>query len=281
MEAMEDRSAFVDAANRHLPEDLAARWIPLLRPAIDLRAAGTGSIAGNLGGDPLLPVDTPWPVWEGHGPLTFVAGLDCAMLRGTDLDLPERGSLLFFYFDGQIDGSQALVNGRNPETAAGARVLYVDASMPVEPRAHPGELRPYPSIPLHARTVWSAPDEDSPALADAFDLDDAETAGPLMDEDFIEELAPWDKPLHQVGGYPSETQGAPEYEVSSGRYPDLDSESPAFTEASNGWRLLLQVSEEEDAQMHWGDTGGLYWFMTADDVRHQRFDRAAFTWQSG
>lgn len=203
------------------------------------------------------------------------------MLRGTDLELPDSGSLLFFYFDGQVDGDQAFVNGRLPETSAAAQVLYLDQDAKVESRSHPEGLQPYSRVPLHARTVWSAPDEDSPALADTFDLDDPETARQLADDAFVDALAPWDKPLHQVGGYPAETQGAPEYEVGVGRHPELDSESPAFIEVSREWQLLLQISEDDEAEMHWGDTGTLYWFIRAEDLRLRRFDRAAFTWQSG
>jgi len=31
--------------------------------------------------------------------------------------------------------------------------------------------------------------------------------------------------------------------------------------------------------MLWGDTGTLYWFITADDLAAWRFDRARMTWQ--
>lgn len=42
-----------------------------------------------------------WPVWDGEGPLNFVASIDCAKLPrgGLDLSLPADGTLLFFYFD--------------------------------------------------------------------------------------------------------------------------------------------------------------------------------------
>jgi uncharacterized protein YwqG len=33
--------------------------------------------------------------------------------------------------------------------------------------------------------------------------------------------------------------------------------------------------------MLWGDLGRLYWLIRLDDLAAYRFDRAAFTWQTG
>ncbi|MFJ8668222.1 DUF1963 domain-containing protein [Streptomyces sp. NPDC093600] len=57
-----------------------------------------------------MPASAEWPVWEGHGPLSFVASIDCARLptAALDIDLPEAGALLFFYFDGQLDDGEAV-----------------------------------------------------------------------------------------------------------------------------------------------------------------------------
>lgn len=56
------------AAREHLPVDVADVWLSLLRPGIRLVAAddGDGPLVGHLGGEPELPDDLAWPVWEGR-----------------------------------------------------------------------------------------------------------------------------------------------------------------------------------------------------------------------
>jgi hypothetical protein len=91
-----DRDLVGEIAARHLPAAVAARW--LLRPAAALRRADAGAqVAAVLGGHPPLPDSVAWPVWEGHGPLSFVAAVDCAALAVVPLDisLPRAGALLF------------------------------------------------------------------------------------------------------------------------------------------------------------------------------------------
>jgi hypothetical protein len=82
--------ALVEAiADHHLAADVKDRWVQLLRPALLLCHAGRADpVAGRLGGMPELPDGVPWPVWEGHGPLSFIAGLDCTALKSDVLDIP-------------------------------------------------------------------------------------------------------------------------------------------------------------------------------------------------
>ncbi|MGY5138098.1 YwqG family protein [Streptomyces nigrescens] len=83
-------------AREHLPHEIAERWIGLLRPGLRLeKATGTAPVVGRLGGLPELPENEEWPVWEGHGPLSFVASLDCAALPSAALDItmPADGTL--------------------------------------------------------------------------------------------------------------------------------------------------------------------------------------------
>jgi uncharacterized protein YwqG len=121
--------ALTALARRHLPAAAAERWAALLRPAARLLPAQSPGdpIVGHLGGLPRLPAGTAWPVWEGHGPLSLVATVDCAALPGGALDipLPGSGTLLFFFFGGRADDHEACVDYADPATRDGARVLYV------------------------------------------------------------------------------------------------------------------------------------------------------------
>ncbi|ADI07524.1 hypothetical protein SBI_04404 [Streptomyces bingchenggensis BCW-1] len=68
-----------ELAHERLPSGLADRFCSLLEPRGQiLSAARPGDEhVGVLGGEPLLPEGVEWPVWEGHGPLSFIAALDC------------------------------------------------------------------------------------------------------------------------------------------------------------------------------------------------------------
>ncbi|WP_237528129.1 DUF1963 domain-containing protein [Streptomyces sp. SID2119] len=148
------RDAFRSLALRHLPPDDAEKWLGLLRPGARLRVAtGADVPAVRLGGLPALPATSPWPEWEGHGPLSFIASADCARLptAALDIGLPESGTLLFFYFDGQLDDGEALVLAEDRESWAGARLLYVAPTQKSAEREAPAGLKPYPVVPLTAR----------------------------------------------------------------------------------------------------------------------------------
>jgi len=40
-----------------------------------------------------------------------------------------------------------------------------------------------------------------------------------------------------------------------------------------GWHLLATLDSDDNTAMIWGDMGVLYFFITDDDLRRQRFDR--------
>lgn len=278
MATLDELSAIAD---RHLPDPVARRWKELLCTALALRPAEPGdTVVGRLGGEAVLPADMSWPTWEEHGPLTLIASFDCALLPRIDFPLPEAGVLQFFFFDGQIDGGSTIVNGSLPETRDGSRVVFIPPGTRAEPRPHPEGITAYDPTEVTAELTYSAPDEQSPVLAAAFEGDEDALAA-LADDDFIEDLAPWDKPTHQIGGYPSEVQRPPESEIVAGLRPDLEPGTPAFETEASKWRLLLQVGDVDETEMLWGDTGQLYWMARTDTLAASDFTGTAFTWQSG
>ncbi|WP_240929286.1 DUF1963 domain-containing protein [Streptomyces coryli] len=136
-----------------------------------LRVAEVGeAVVGRLGGLPRLPEGVVWPAWEGHGPLSFVAAVECAALPRGELDvvLPEGGTLAFFCFDGSVDDGDALVMPDDRESWAGARVLYVPAEADAVERAAPAELKSYPEVPLAASVAATAAEPWAPAAHAAF-----------------------------------------------------------------------------------------------------------------
>ena len=269
---MRNAQELCDLADAHLPPEIATRWKQLLRPAMQFDGARrTDAVALQLGGNPELPVEMPWPEWEGHGPLTFIASLDCAMIDLPDLPLPESGTLLFFYFDGQVDGGEALAGAFAPGTQDGARLIYVPAGAVTKHRPAPEPIEPYMQLKLQATPVITAPERFGPRNAVVFgDGTALDWDHPICADEFVEAMEEEVSvsPCHQVGGYPISVQGPVEYEVNG------DDE-----EGAEGWLLLAQFDTDRSFGMEWGDNGMLYWLIQEPDLVAGRFDRAVFTWQ--
>ncbi|MBS2537048.1 DUF1963 domain-containing protein [Catenulispora sp. NF23] len=122
-------------AREHLSAGDAATWAALLRPGVRLvrddaeeddggrgGGGGGGAVAARLGGVPRLPAGVGWPRWEGHGPLGFVAAVDCAAV--------DRAAM----------------------AGAGARVIYVAADAETVERAAPEQIEVLSDDP--ARRAW-------------------------------------------------------------------------------------------------------------------------------
>ncbi|THA33696.1 YwqG family protein [Streptomyces sp. A1547] len=281
------RDALRSLALQHLSPGDAEKWIGLLRPGVRLEVAtDSDDVAGRLGGLPALSAASEWPVWEGHGPLSFVASIDCAGLptAAVDIDLPKTGTLLFFYFDGQLDDGEALVLAEDQESWAGARVLYVPAVEEAVERGTPAGVESYPVVSLTARLEMTAAEPWHPRIRDAF------AAGaplgnrydhPVCSQEFLDALWEFDDEVgHQIGGHAHSVQNPVEIEVAEAVLDgDVSWDDPRLSEEAGGWVLLAQFDSEDAADMMWGDAGALYWLIRPEDLAERRFERAMFTWQ--
>ncbi|WP_371525168.1 YwqG family protein [Streptomyces sp. NBC_01283] len=274
-------------AQQYLSPETAERWLGLLRPGVCL-GVGTSSdkAVGQLGGLPRLPAHAEWPWWDGYGPLSFIASVDCSMLPAgvLDIDLPEEGCLLFFYFDGQVDDGDALVLPEDPESWAGARVLYVAGGEVAVERAAPEELTPYPAVPLAARPEMTAAESWHPRVREAF-APEAPLGHrydhPVCAQEFLEALWDFDGSVgHQIGGHAHPVQNPVEIEIAHAALGgDTSWDDPRLSDEAGGWVLLAQIDSENAADMMWGDCGALYWLIRPQDLAERRFERAMFTWQ--
>ncbi|MFD7663399.1 YwqG family protein [Streptomyces sp. NPDC059788] len=261
-------------AAAHLPAGVAERWTALLRPAVrltrpdDRRSPMSGPVVGHLGGLPELPANEPWPVWEGNGPLSFVASVSLFALGGAALDipLPDEGTLLFFvsYGPGQVgDG----VPGLGPEGQRGARVLYVPEGTPVAERGAPEGIEPYHRVRLSAEPEMTFPDREDFWLGDlvgAQTLDDLPEWADVF-RDALDDLGP--DVRHRIGGHPTGVQGGVGLD-------DLGED-----EDPDDWVLLAQIDTDHRAWMDWVHQGTLYWLITRADLAARNFAAARFTWQ--
>ncbi|MGW6547503.1 YwqG family protein [Streptomyces massasporeus] len=274
-------------ASQHLPSDVAGKWSALLRPSARLSpAAGSARPVGRLGGRPRLPAGVEWPAWEGHGPLSLIASIDCGALpvQALDIDLPESGTLLFFYFDGQLDDGDALVLAEDRDSWAGARVLHVPADDTGPERETPEDLKPYPVVPLTARVEMTVAEPWHPRMRDTF----APGAPlgqrydhPVCAQEFLDALWELDDTVgHQVGGHAHSIQNPVEIEIAEAALGgEVPRDDPRLSDEAGDFVLLAQFDSDAAADMMWGDCGTLYWLIRPRDLVERRFDRAMFTWQ--
>jgi len=283
------QSPLAEAGRRYFTPENAETWIALLRPAFHLRALEPGEEpVAYLGGDPPLPADLEWPTWDDHGPLNFIAALDCSRVptKQLDIPLPESGTLLFFYFDGLGESSVAY---NDPDSVFnGTRVLYVPADAELTHRDAPEGTSPFPRLDLGGELIATAPDNENTALIAAYgDPDDpvAYVDYPTTDPDgtgFWDDLTAFRRdhwPHHRIGGYALPVQGAVEPEGAQAFHPGKEDQAEAARKAlAADLVLLAQIDSDSRSGMGWGDAGRLYW-MIREDLAARRFDKATFTWQ--
>jgi Domain of unknown function (DUF1963) len=304
-------SPLAEIGRHYLDPHDATAWTGLLRPAFRLRPRVAGeAVAGYLGGNPQLPDDVAWPVWEGHGPLTFVGAVDCGALPGLELDipLPAQGALLFFYFDGQYergpddagfkdagsadtrfeDAADDTVGFWDPQSlTGGARVLYLEADAEMNDRSAPAGISAFPLVLLGGEVIATEPGLESAAFTGTFGdpYDPQSPVGAVTSDEFltaVDSVRYPQAPHHRIGGYPMPVQGPVEDEAAHAPRPDGSPRDDADRAALAARLVLLaQIDTDDRAGMCWGDAGRLYWLIDPDDLAARRFEAATFTWQCG
>jgi Domain of unknown function (DUF1963) len=286
-----NESPLAEAGRLYFSPADAETWIKLLRPGFHLRALNDGEEpVGYLGGNPQLPADVEWPVWEGHGPLDFIAAFDCARVPTKDLDipLPESGTLLFFYFDGL--GTSSVAYDDPDSVFNGTRVLYVPADAELGAPTAPEGTSPFARLDLGGELIATAPDNENAALIAAYgDPNDpvAYVDYPTTDPDgtgFWDDVSAFRRdnwPHHRIGGYSLPVQGAVEPEGARALHPGKEQEAEtARKELATDLVLLIQIDSDPRIGMAWADAGRLYWMIRREDLAAGRFDKTTFTWQS-
>ena len=277
--------AFADAIARSAKS--AACFRPVLRQDFDIPVG-----ASKLGGAPDLPPDFAWPTRRNserkyqHGvawrdqevadqrpgadiQLSFIAQLDLASIpvEWIDFDLPRHGLLSFFY------DAEHQPWGFDPIHKGGWQLFWIDATSDKLVRSAEqdpelsftaAELEPQLFLTVAESLPRTLPLTDEQAMA-LFDFIGSRVA-----------------PGVQVGGHPMVIQNAMEEEceiVSRGYYagnPEgyQEARNAGIGTSTQDWRLVLQVSSIEIANMLWGDGGNLYAWMRRSDIEQRRFENA-------
>lgn len=212
--------------------------VALARPSIRLTPGGDGSCT--LGG----------PSPAGHPELSLLARLSLAALPETEL--PRDGALLVL-----ADLGDAPDETGGPTACA---VLHVDEA-PREPDGRPGlpllAVTPSAELTLPLEPDWF--EADSSELADWTDL---RTRLAALQGTDLEDTSPDYHALHRLLGYP-DTLVHPEILMPP------DEGSP--------WRLLFQLSADEQLGVSFGAWERLFVWIREDDLGDRRFDRVQAT----
>lgn len=249
----------------------------LAKPAIALGRSGARKRGwSKLGGFPDLPASLAWPVGRGS-PLGFVAQLDLGALPvSEDLRFMPDTGMLYVFFD-----QEQSVSGLSPDDRDAWRVLYTeDAPVPSRRRPPPGLDAGLITreVFLEGRKILSFPSPERAGINDA-GMDDAEA------EDFYDQAIellyqPFDgEPQHQLGGLPNPVlSDSMEMEVQLALngidYAGFveEEEAAPFMGGVGDWLLLLQIASDDEAQLHWGDEGCLYFWIRKQDLVARNFD---------
>lgn len=270
---MTSADEYAQFARAHLPESYAEKYIGLLRPAVqfpNVPAPGEGP-ALRLGGDPCMPDDVEWPVFERYGPLSFIAELDCAAVAavgGVDL-MPKTGHLLFFLVDWRYEGlGRKWEHPRHLTEWTQGRVIYVPEGADRRARQPPRWLEPYGTCWHPARAVSTPPsagrelaERHFGAEARAFIEERCDEGSfwsddrpeyPLWAEDFERGIDELRETYAQCGGHSYSLQDDAEVDAARCAIKDGRSGLPDVLDEAAHWRVLLQTAEAEDLGMSWG-----------------------------
>ena len=236
--------------------------------------------ASRIGGVPDAPPDFKWPVRNGV-PMSFIAQVDLGEAHAYDVhgELPDRGILWFFY-----DAKQETY-GADPADRGGWSVMYIEDYSGLQRMAAPANLptesqfKAYTVSFASEVTLSQSPKLDIPH----FDWTDDEV------HKYETLLSTFPTPEdhgtvhHQLLGYPQTIQDDMRLECQLASHGVTDMNDPHAKELSKGaleWQLLLQIDSDEELGMRWGNTGMIYYWLRAPDLKRSNFDGAWLVSQS-
>lgn len=232
--------------------------------------SGTRSSFSRLGGRPTMPKAIEWPRWRGES-LAFVAQINLDETpKLADWDLPNAGTLLFFY------DAQQRTWGFDPADAGSFAVLYVPPGVGQEVADWPDDLPErarYKECSLDFQPILTLPDPYSITVRNiGFDTEQGEIYGLLYQALSVDSP---DRSL--LLGHAGLIQNDMTEEcalVTAGIYYGKVPKDPRVEELkthARDWRLLFQINSVDEANMMWGDVGNIYYWIRDADLKAMSF----------
>ena len=250
----------------------------LARRSLRLTLAGTDTspVGGSrLGGAPDLPPGFTWPTWKGDE-LVFLGQIRLEDVTAVDPagPLPTEGLLLVFY------DTIGQPSGLDPAHRGSCRVVLYEGDTALLERED--DRGWFIEQPVGLSLELTLP-RTSSILVDRLDLDFSEAvaweevrerlAG--LQEVELEELGARTLALHRLLGYAEERRPRMELEcqlVSQGidlseAAGDADPRAEQLEPGASEWRLLFQLSTDDEVGFYWGDgLGRLYVWIREQDL---------------
>ncbi len=268
-----------------LPAARAEAVQRLVRPSLRLTRAESPSVgpaASRLGGVPDLPRGFEWPRWCGRS-LAFLGQINLgeAAARVPEAGLPAGGLLLFFY------DAPHRPSGLHPSHRGSCRVVLAGDAEPLEPDAE--RRASFADYPLELSRELTLPSEHSRQL-EPLGLDYAESGawrqlrerlaelqGVVMEESSPDWFA-----LHRLLGHAEPVYGG-EMELDCQLITNgldltdgdgyFDPRREQLEPGAADWRLLLQVSPDDELGSEWGESfHRLYLWIREPALRSADFD---------
>jgi uncharacterized protein YwqG len=230
----------------------------------------------HFGGKPDLPIEVPWPLWNGK-PLSFVAQINLTELPEIPdrILLPRKGMLYYFY-----DAEREAIGWRRDEKDSFA-VLYADPDTSQAIKRELPEQLTADEIHVPARVTYeiveSEPGWEHPyigAILESFKetLDYGRVVGVGNNLHEGHRILGYPMPVQVPVGMDCEAVRLGYYKKDSkpiGSYRDITGKG------AGDWELLLQVKSDDELNMYWPpDCGVLYYMIRHDDLVEGRFDRS-------
>jgi len=249
---------------------------PLIRSKIDIdlfpeTEGNIGVGQSKIGGRPDLPLECAWPKTDAGKSLAFVAQLNCEQTSTYDKEslLPKQGIISFFYCADQAAW------GFDPKDKDRFKVIYTEDLSKLKRIEFPDDLEEY--VRYSPNSVKFDKSLSLPGWE--HDCIDEILTDPEIDS--YMELSRGSE--NQVFGYADCIQRPMELEcqlVTNGLFcgDATGYEDPKRKELEAGskdWTLLFQLdTEEEKAEMMWGDGGKLYFWIRKEDLKAKNFDKS-------
>jgi len=254
-----------------LPAELGSRFRNRIQNLILAEPDETESVLQNrnsgLGGVPDLPPDVAWPERDGK-PLHFLGQINLAELPASDVRIPRKGLLAFFF-----DVSEQPW-GMDDEDGGSHKILFTaDAEATVPMTAPPAARCDAPRQVLGFRSVraYCATSELTYSYYQFYHSSDFETKRKLRP--LLEVLQDSVPHGHRVFSSPNIVQNDMESELAkAARVRGL----PPDTK----WTMLFQIESVRELDWHWGDDGAIYFWVPTADIAHGRFEHSWVVLQS-
>lgn len=234
-----------------------------------------------IGGFPDLPKSIEWFKWK-EKPLSFIAQINLDEVKSFDIEnkLPDSGILYFFY------SYEQEAWGFDPKDKGCFITYYFDGSLDeLERKEKPKDIEKYycyEPCKLSFKSEFNIPDYQSNYFN--IEMNDKEDQS---FENFVDELCKDDYTTNKILGHSVNIQGGMELEcelVTNGLYcgDSTGYNSPKAKELRENyknWQLLLQIDSDDEADMMWGDSGCLYFWIKKEDLKNKKFENSWFSLQ--